>query len=206
MSDVSPSRVTKGQARRSQILNEAGRLFGERGYDGVSLRDIAAAVGITHPLLVHYFATKDDLLLAVIGSWNDRATSLGLIGMDDSIDRPARMVQLAADNARIPGYVALFTSVAANAIGEGHPAHDTMRDRYETAANGLERFFNEECDKNNLRDGISPKLAARSVLAIQDGAQIQWLYDPEHVSVPELVRSYLQMVLIAPFRDTTSWT
>jgi AcrR family transcriptional regulator len=56
---------TAAPDRRQQILQEAGRLFALNGYDGTSMRDIAAACGILPGSLYHHFPSKEQIFLAV---------------------------------------------------------------------------------------------------------------------------------------------
>ncbi|WP_136054961.1 TetR/AcrR family transcriptional regulator [Microbacterium sp. K24] len=57
----------RAKAERSDaILHAAARLFAERGYTGVSLEDIGAAVGVSGPAVYRHFAGKQALLGAVL--------------------------------------------------------------------------------------------------------------------------------------------
>lgn len=51
---------------RGEILAAARDVFGERGYDGASVRAIAAAAGVDPALVHHYFGTKEKLFLAAM--------------------------------------------------------------------------------------------------------------------------------------------
>jgi AcrR family transcriptional regulator len=52
--------------RRRQLLNTANHLFAERGYDGVSVEDIAREADVTRGLIHHYFGGKRDVYLALL--------------------------------------------------------------------------------------------------------------------------------------------
>jgi AcrR family transcriptional regulator len=54
-----------GDDRKGQLLEEAARLFGARGYDKTSMRDIASAFGILPGSLYHHFGSKEELFIAV---------------------------------------------------------------------------------------------------------------------------------------------
>jgi AcrR family transcriptional regulator len=51
--------------RREALLEAAAELFGSRGYEGTSMRDIASAVGMLPGSVYYHFRSKDDLLLEV---------------------------------------------------------------------------------------------------------------------------------------------
>lgn len=51
-----------------RILEEATRLFVDGGYEGVSIREIAEAVGITKAALYYHFQDKEDLFMAILNA------------------------------------------------------------------------------------------------------------------------------------------
>ena len=56
-------KVTRQQVakNRQRILEVAGKLFREKGFDGVSVADIMKSAGLTHGAFYGHFASKDDL-------------------------------------------------------------------------------------------------------------------------------------------------
>jgi TetR/AcrR family transcriptional repressor of nem operon len=58
-----PVRVTREQAaaHRERILDVAGTLFRERGFDGIGVADIMKQAGLTHGGFYGLFKSKDDL-------------------------------------------------------------------------------------------------------------------------------------------------
>jgi len=52
--------------RRAAIVDAAVRLFAERGFRGTTTRELAAAVGVTEPVLYRHFKTKRELYDAII--------------------------------------------------------------------------------------------------------------------------------------------
>src|SRR5438477_8916763 len=54
-------RETKKLQRREQIAGEAMRLFVMRGFDHVTVAEVAAAAGVSEKTVFNYFPTKEDL-------------------------------------------------------------------------------------------------------------------------------------------------
>lgn len=58
--------VAETVAVRQRILDEATRLFVTHGYHGISMREIAARVGVSKAGLYYHFRDKEDLFLAIL--------------------------------------------------------------------------------------------------------------------------------------------
>ena len=67
------SRLSRDE-RMEQTLGVAHELFAERGYAEVTMEEIAAAVGVTKPLLYNYFGNKERLYIACMERAGDSLT------------------------------------------------------------------------------------------------------------------------------------
>jgi AcrR family transcriptional regulator len=54
-------RESKKLQTRQEIADQAMRLFAQRGFDGVTVADVAAAAGVSEKTVYNYFPTKEDL-------------------------------------------------------------------------------------------------------------------------------------------------
>ena len=52
--------------RRAQLLEVARKVFGNSGFHGVSMEEVAKEAGITKPILYDHFSSKKDLYLALL--------------------------------------------------------------------------------------------------------------------------------------------
>ncbi|MEU9116054.1 TetR/AcrR family transcriptional regulator [Streptomyces sp. NPDC048483] len=70
MSEIDRSRASRAEAR-TRIEDAAARLFAERGYAGTTIGEIAAAAGLSKPMLYRHFDSKQDLHLALLERHRD---------------------------------------------------------------------------------------------------------------------------------------
>jgi AcrR family transcriptional regulator len=79
--------------RRLVIVEAAGPLFAELGYDGTRLDDVAAAAGVTKPVLYRHFDNKTSLYLALLERHRDDLASFGAaIPTSGTLDQRLRAV------------------------------------------------------------------------------------------------------------------
>ncbi|BDI31010.1 TetR family transcriptional regulator [Capsulimonas corticalis] len=57
---------SRGDKRRRELVGAACRLIAEKGFEGLRVRDIAAAAGVNIATLHYYFPEKEDLIRGVI--------------------------------------------------------------------------------------------------------------------------------------------
>ena len=60
-----PARAPRQDSRREAVLDAASELFAVKGFDGVSMRDIARRAGMLSGSLYYHFPSKDDLFAEV---------------------------------------------------------------------------------------------------------------------------------------------
>ena len=159
----------KTAERRRTILATALEVFGESGFRGASIREIANRVGMTDTGVLHHFGGKGNLLLEVVKQKEDEDAG----AIDDPFLR-----DLVAKNGRRSGTVRLFTTLSAEATDPEHPAHDHFIARYEKVRAITADRLTKESAEGNIPSTIDPDRAAQLMLAVMDGLQIQWLLDP----------------------------
>lgn len=64
-----PQRAMTGDERLESILEIAERMFFEKGYRGVSMRHLAAEVGVQISTLYYYFPSKEDILYRLLKTY-----------------------------------------------------------------------------------------------------------------------------------------
>jgi AcrR family transcriptional regulator len=188
----------KGRIRREDIITAAAAAYGELGYHGSSLREIAKRVGISHAGLLYYFPTKEALLAAVLERRDAEDSEREQLTVPPGLAVLRHFVALAEHNVRHPGIVDLYSRLAAEAVAPDHPAHEYFVRHYRAARDGVHESFEVLAARGELRDGVEPAVAALTFIALMDGLQVQWLTVPGDVDLVGSLRFYLQNLLTVP--------
>lgn len=165
----------KGIAKREEILTVALDLVAQQGFRRTSIKDIADAVGLTQAGLLHYFDSKDELWVEILR----RRDEIDLAHDWHAEDPAALLAAIVRHNTEVPGLVQMFVNLsAAAATDPEHPAHEYFRERYERSRRDLSADFRAMQQDGRLRADVDPVELTSVLLAVSDGMQIQWLYDP----------------------------
>ena len=201
-----PGRPRAGsEDKRARILNEAVVLFGEHGYAGTSLADIANAADISKAGLLHHFSSKDELFCKVLER-RDREDALSILVESPAVDGDAvevpvdtvgnldtldvagasdldgnpwalleRYIELLERNVAHRDLTAIYTATAVSVLDAAHPAHRWMANHLNSAVERFESSFEAGKAAGLVDPQMPSRLVARSLVALIDGLQLQWL-------------------------------
>ena len=198
MTEHPPQRRTQAertQQRKQQLIREAIRYFGQYGYRGAKLAEIANAAGVTEPGLLHHFPSKEHLLMEVLAE-RDRADRERF---DPSLheelgDAFNALQKLVEYNETVPGLVQLFTILVAESIEEQHPGHDFFMRRYQNVRKQNIGILQQAQERGEIRADIPAEDLAIMLFALMDGLQIQWLYEPDKVDTARIFEHFIRLV------------
>ncbi|MCQ9182016.1 TetR/AcrR family transcriptional regulator; helix-turn-helix transcriptional regulator [Streptomyces sp. IBSBF 2953] len=165
-------------------------VFSEHGERGASLKEIADRAGMSQAGVLHYFDSREDLLLAVLAQRDalDTEATADVTSPGDAVARTA------AHNTRQRGLVDLFVTLSAAASDPEHPAHAFFTRRYTDLTERIEIGLRTAQERGEIRTDVRSDQMARMLLALSDGLQVQWLLDPS-VDMAETLEAFNRMCL-----------
>ena len=170
-----PRSYAKGVARRQEILDHAIEVFADKGAEGTSLRAIAEKIGVSHAALLHYFGSREELLVEVLREGERRHGD-----PRDKEEVVGTMVRAAERNVTIPGFVSLYTSMLAGSLeADKEVSREYFATRFARIRARLVELISIGQDEGRFRRGVDPEAMAALVIAASDGLQIQWLLEPD---------------------------
>ena len=142
-----------GVTTREAIIVEARRCFAEKGFDGTSLNDIAAGVGIRRPSILHHFPSKEaiyaEVFLGVMAQWSAQ--------VERAVEEPVREGWNKVDHVLTAGFMFFqenpdFVRIARREALEGGPhlpmdLGKVLRPHFQRAV----AYFQREMDAGRLR-------------------------------------------------------
>ncbi|MEP9378007.1 helix-turn-helix domain-containing protein [Aquabacter sp. CN5-332] len=154
-------RDRKRRQTRARIQGAARALFLERGYEGTTVDEIAAAADISRRTFFHYFSSKEDL----VHSWQDDFKAALMAGVAAA---PAEASLWEASEAAILGAIGKVNREEALAFEAMKQCTPALKARDQLKYEQLEQVFATALEKRLPPD--APALSARFVAMMAVGA------------------------------------
>jgi AcrR family transcriptional regulator len=160
-------RARRSETRRTQILEAAVRVFGRRGFDGATIKEIARSARLSEGSIYNYFRSKEDLLVHIphhlIRPGLDPLLAPGA-PPETLADVERGLRQIAQAIVERLQANAWFLKVFVSALPRLSPS---ARERYVSllpmyAADVVERLLRDGMAAGVLRAGLEPSIASRS--------------------------------------------
>jgi len=158
-------------------LERAMRVFWAQGYEGASLSDLTAAMGITRTSMYAAFGNKEDLFHKALELYTEGPASYAARAVREPTARQAATAFLegsvrATTEPGFPvGCLGVHGSLATGA--HGREARDTLIAWRGRGASGLRDRFQRAVDDGDLPPGTDPDLLARYVMTVSNGIAVQ---------------------------------
>jgi AcrR family transcriptional regulator len=187
----------KGAARREEIVDAAVELFASRGSRGTSMLEIAKRVGMSHVGVLHHFATKEELLRAVVARREERtdslmrdSTSLASEALADD-DFMNRYVSGEGEFLEPEVYTRLIVVLRGESLHAGDPLHSHFDSRSQQTRAFLAAGIRAGQVRGKLRTDIDPDIKAAEMLAFFMGLETEWALNEELIDRKAVVSSYM---------------
>ncbi len=189
------TQAERTRQRKQQVIRAAIRFFGQNGYHGARLSDIAKAAGVTEPGLLHHFPGKAHLLMEVLAERDRIDRQRFDPSLHAAVKAPLTSLQeLVKYNESVPGLVQLFTVLVAESIDDKHPAHDFFRRRYQGLREENITVVKTAQARGEIRSDISARDLVVLLFAMMDGLQVQWLYEPDQIRMAHLFEQFIKLL------------
>jgi AcrR family transcriptional regulator len=193
----------KGLVKREEILQTALEHFAVKGYDRVSVREIARECGLSQAGLLHHFSSKEELFLEVLRRRDDRNGDHSDPNHAHSVDRLIGAVDRNSDE---PGLVRLFVTMSAESTSEDSPAHEFFEERYAWLSEQIAEDVRKHQQRGEFSADLDPDDVAALLIAAADGLQLQWLLRPGRIDMSRLLTSLWEMLRTVPAEKSRSST
>lgn len=175
------------------ILESALMTFVEQGYHGTTIRQLAAAAGLSVPGLYHHFPAKQALLVAICEAgmadlWSRSSAAIAGAG-DDVVHRLDLLTEcLVLFHAHRPELAFIAANEIRSLQADARDAHIAARDR--------QQRLMDDIVVAGVEQGIFttpfPKEASRAVVTMCTGVA-QWYHPDGTLSPAELASQYVTM-------------
>lgn len=179
--------LAKGEDRRQRILLAAEHLLARNGWRNTSLAQIARIAGVSAAGLLHHFASKEQLLHAVL----DARDADDDIHADRSGDLIEEIERVAERFTRAPELVGTFTVLLAENVQPEAPLHDRMLERYRSALEIVAALIRRGMAAGRYRTDLDADAKAAEIIAFVNGMEMSWLLDPS-IPLKEVFTGYAE--------------
>ncbi len=188
--------MTKKFKRRAAILQEANRLFTDRGFSATSLEDIAEAVGIKRESLYYYYPSRYDLLYDIIAPQITKVIkNFEEITMGEQAF--SKIVERGIDNHLQQfnsSYLHMAMAVRKNSKDDVQLKFIKLRDMFKSYENIWIGVIDKSYATGEIEGQIPPRMLAYSILGLCNSLS-NWYRPDGDLSLSQIGQHFSHIIL-----------
>lgn len=177
---LAPDLPPEGVRTRSEVLRAVTLLIGEQGIDGMTMRQVARATGMSTGTINYHFTNKRSLILAAL----DAAPAAPASGEEGTpLERLQALFRgFILEDLDRRSWWRFWVEVTAQAARDAD-LRDRQRNRMESQRRDVEDLVALGVQRGELRPDLDASLIAEPLLALAYGLAVQQLISPDAATV-----------------------
>ena len=200
MKNAGSAKNFQAETTMNRLVQQAMRLFLEKGYHGTSIDDITQAAGLTKGALYWHFKGKEDLLKKIVDEFEKRFLN-GLIqcvgeiqgGALEKFDKYFRYnAAFAYSNREL---CVSFTTLGAELVGADPAIESEFRRIYKKYKTFLSTLILQGKREKVFKKDLDTDLTALVIIAFHDGILHHWSMNRNEVDGEAYVKTFKKIIL-----------
>lgn len=155
--------------KQIDIINAATRIFAAHGYRSGTVQMIAKEAGLSQAGLIHHFATKEAILMAVLRYRDADDREVTQPASEEGVSIVEIYRRVLKKNAERSEMMRFFAVLSAEALSSDHPAHDYFQRRFEDTAAATESLVATGQADGVVRSDLPAATIADLVISVAHG-------------------------------------
>jgi len=186
------------QKRKSQILRAAYAIIAERGYEDITVQDIATRAGFSKGIIYYYFSSKEDVMVSLFDSILrviDRNFASTIQNHPEPREQMERVLRMSFDLVHEHQEFYRVMMVFWSQITHKTLMSDLNATLFRRYRREMAKIIERGVEKGVFRANVDANLLASQIIAVIGGASLQYIFDPEAFDFGAMVDTSVAFIM-----------
>ena len=186
------------QKRKSQILRSAYALIAERGYENITVQDIANHAGFSKGIIYYYFSSKEDVMVSLFDSILrviDKNFASTIQNHPEPREQMEEVLRMSFDLVHKHKEFYHVIMVFWSQITQKTLMSDLNATLFKRYRREMAKIIERGVDSGVFQVRIDVNLMASQIIAVVGGASLQYIFDPEAFDFKVMVDTSIAFIM-----------
>jgi AcrR family transcriptional regulator len=186
------------QKRKSQILRAAYTIIAERGYENITVQDIATQAGFSKGIIYYYFSSKEDVMVSLFDSILrviDRNFASTIKNHPEPREQMERVLRMSFDLVHKHKEFYHVMMVFWSQVTQKTLMSDLNATLFQRYRRELARIAERGIDRGVFRKEVDANFLATQIIAVVGGTSLQHIFDPDAFDYEKVVDASVAYIM-----------